>query len=126
MSVAEPQARAGNGFEVRVEPAREVVRIKPTGELDLATAPELRDHVIELLAVGFEQLIIDLRGLSFIDVAGVRLLLELADRARCEDWKLSLIQAGDRVARIFVLTDTVGQLPFAPSRRASSGTERPD
>jgi hypothetical protein len=30
----------------------------------------LEDQVRELLAVGFEQLIIDLRGLSFMDVSG--------------------------------------------------------
>lgn len=110
MSVAEPLT--GTRFGVRLEPAREVVRIKPFGELDLAGVPELRDQVRELLAVGFEQLIIDLRGLSFLDVCGLRLLLCLADQARCEGWRLSLIPADGQVGRLFTLTGTLTQLPF--------------
>jgi len=40
--------------------------------------PDLRDQIEELITAGFLQVIIDLRGLSFIDVAGLRLLLSLS------------------------------------------------
>jgi anti-sigma B factor antagonist len=111
-SVAGSPAQAVARFEVRVQPAREVVRIKPVGELDLASVGELRDQVRELLAVGFERLIIDLRGLSFVDVCGLGLLLCLADQARGEGWRLSLIPPNEHVGRIFELTGTAAQLPF--------------
>jgi anti-sigma B factor antagonist len=101
-------------FEVAVEPAREVVRVKPVGELDLATVSVLEDQVRELLAVGFEQLIIDLRGLSFMDVSGLRLLLSLTQCAESEGWRLSLIQGSVPVRRLFALTDTIRRLPFSP------------
>jgi anti-sigma B factor antagonist len=81
VSAVELIGEAPAAFEVAVEPAREVVRVKPVGELDLATVSVLEDQVRELLAVGFEQLIIDLRGLSFMDVSGLRLLLSLARHA---------------------------------------------
>ena len=68
-------------FDVRIEPAREAVRVTPIGELDLATGTELRDQVHELLAAGFEHLIIDLRGLTFMDATGIALLRRLADQA---------------------------------------------
>ena len=48
-------ARPADQFEVRVLPAREAVWVKPVGELDLATCPELRAQVEELLAVGFDR-----------------------------------------------------------------------
>jgi anti-sigma B factor antagonist len=108
-------SEAPASFGVGMEPAREVVRVKPVGELDLATVSVLADQVRELLEVGFEQLVIDLRGLSFIDVAGLRLLLGLAHRARSEGWRLSLIQGSDPVRRLLVLTDTLDRLPFSPS-----------
>ena len=79
-----------------------------------ATVPVLAEHVTELLTVGFEQLIIDLRGLSFIDVSGLRLLLSLGERARSDGWRLSLIQGSEPVRRLFTLTDTDRQLPFSP------------
>jgi anti-sigma B factor antagonist len=115
MAVGEQLSEAASAFEVLVEPAREVVWVTPRGELDLATGPELREQVSELLEVGFERLVIDLRGLSFIDVAGLRLLLGLALRARSEGWRLSLIQGDDVVRRLFALTDTLDRLPFSPS-----------
>lgn len=102
-------------FEVRLEPARELVRVRLIGELDLATGPELREQITELLAVGFEHLIIDLRDLSFLDATGLTLLLALADRARDEGWRLSLIHAHGQVRRICELTNTLSRLPLHPT-----------
>lgn len=82
-------------------PDREVVWVTPVGELDLATTVELDEQVRELLDVRFAQLVIDLRGLSFMDVTGLRLLLCLAEQARRDGWELSLIQGGDQLRRIF-------------------------
>jgi anti-sigma B factor antagonist len=103
-------------FEVRVEPARDVVCVKPRGELDLATAPVLREQVTELVAVGFDHLVIDLRGLSFMDATGVRLLVWLTDQARSDGWQLSLIDGPDQVQRILALTGCTDRLPFGEDR----------
>ena len=56
--------------------------MQASGELDLAAGPRLRRPADELVAAGFEQLVIDLRAVTFIDVSAVRLLLELAARAQ--------------------------------------------
>jgi anti-anti-sigma factor len=85
-----------------------------SASLTSPTVSVLEDQVGELLAVGFEQLIIDLRGLSFMDVSGLRLLLSLARHARHEGWRLSLIQGSVPVRRLFTLTDTARRLPFSP------------
>ena len=112
-------------FEIRLAPAREVVRIKPVGELDLAAVPVLSEQVRELLVVGFEQLVIDLRGVSFIDVAGVEQLVCLADDAQRDGWRLWLIQGDEVVRRVFELTETLVRLPFsAPAAGDRSATER--
>lgn len=99
-------------LSVTVRPDREVVWVQPVGELDLAAAPELCAHVDELLAVGFERLIIDLRGLCFIDVAGLRSLLELSQRARDEGWRLGLVPGNSQVTRLFALARVEDQLPL--------------
>jgi anti-anti-sigma factor len=52
-------------------------RITLRGELDLATAPRL-EHA---LADAGEDVVIDLRGLTFMDSTGVRVLLEAAEGA---------------------------------------------
>jgi anti-sigma B factor antagonist/stage II sporulation protein AA (anti-sigma F factor antagonist) len=112
MTVGGAVAGEAPSFSVKVEPAREVVWVAPVGELDLATVPVLRGRVQELIDVGFGRLVIDLRQLSFLDVRGVRLLLCLAEQARRDGLRLSLIQGSDAVRRICALTGLVDQLPF--------------
>lgn len=106
MAVVEQGTEVPWGFEVRVGPDREKVWVQPAGELDLAAVSELGEQVRQLIEVGFARLIIDLRALSFIDVAGLRLLLDLAEQASRDSWRLSLIQGGRQPRRIFALTDT--------------------
>ena len=99
-------------FEIRVQPDRETVYVEPAGELDLASVPELREAVHELTDVGIEQVVIDLRRLTFIDVVGLRLLLRLDADARRDGWRLFLIPGPTSVQRIFALTATRERLPF--------------
>jgi anti-anti-sigma factor len=99
-------------FNLTVEPHREVLWIKLAGELDVASGPVLGERVRELRAVGFDQLIVDLRALSFIDVAGVRQLLSLARDAHEVGWQLWLIPGREPVQKLFGLTGTLDQLPF--------------
>jgi len=113
-------------FDVRVQPDRDAVQVVPVGELDIATVDRLRAAVAELVAVGFERVVIDLRQLVFIDCAGLRLLRGLHDGAVQDGWRLMLIQGPAPVRRLFAMTHTLDLLPFVPSppprrlRRASS------
>lgn len=50
------------------------------GELDVATAPALRDVVLGLLNRGVDHLVIDLRGVTFVDSTGVGSLLRIHHR----------------------------------------------
>lgn len=49
--------------------------VRPVGELDLATAPELEAVVLPALREG-RHVVVDLRGLEFMDSSGVRVLVE--------------------------------------------------
>ena len=64
-------------FSVDVLPEREVVRVCPHGEVDLDTAETVRERVEELTSVGFARVVLDLRGVTFLDSTGLRLVLEL-------------------------------------------------
>jgi anti-anti-sigma factor len=103
-----------------VQPDRDAVQVVPVGELDIATVDRLRAAVEELVAVGFERVVIDLRELVFIDCSGLRLLRALYDGARRDDWRLALIQGPAPVRRLFAMTETLALLPFVappPPRR---------
>jgi anti-sigma B factor antagonist len=107
-------------FAVCIRPDRDVIYVKPVGELDLASAPQLRDEVRELVAAGFMHIVIDLRGLLFIDCAGVRLLVELDADARRRRWRLSLVQGRACVRRVLELTATVDVLPLTAYARSQA------
>jgi anti-sigma B factor antagonist len=105
-------------FSCEVIPERDHVRIAPSGELDLATVPELRAAVEELRASGFDHLVLDLRGMSFLDSTGLRLLLELAAEARADAHRLELIPGPPQVQRLFELSGTT---PLVTFRTRASG-----
>lgn len=72
---ADPQSQEYAPFRVDVHPERDVVRVVPVGELDLATAPELEAHLLELRTSGFERVVLDLGELHFVDSTGIRVIV---------------------------------------------------
>jgi anti-anti-sigma factor len=111
-----PLGEAGSPpWQLRVRPHREAVHVELTGELDIAASGHARDALHELVAAGFEHLVIDLRALTFIDASGLQLLLEFHAASRRDGWRLSLIQGPPAVRRLFELTATLDALPFTPN-----------
>jgi anti-sigma B factor antagonist len=88
------------------------VRIAPAGELDMASTPQLEQAFHALRRDGATHLIIDLRGVTFIDSNGLRLALDLDVAARDDGLRLELLPGPPEVQRIFELTGTLDQLPF--------------
>lgn len=61
-----------------------------SGELDLSTASEMRDHLYALLARGTTQLTVDVTGLTFIDSTGLGVIVAVLKRAREAGGNLTL------------------------------------
>ena len=71
------------------------------GELDLATAPELEQLVTERID-GSQEVVIDLRGLDFMDSSGIRVLVAAHARAGRAGARLFIVRPdpGSAVAKI--------------------------
>jgi anti-sigma B factor antagonist len=67
--------RNPDGLRVDLAPDRERVTVHVAGEIDLATADDLERPLVELLDSGFEQVILDLREVTFMDSSGIRVLI---------------------------------------------------
>jgi anti-anti-sigma factor len=63
-------------FHCEVQPERQAVRVRPVGEVDLATVGVVEAHLAELASAGFKQLTLDLRAVSFLDSTGLRMILQ--------------------------------------------------
>src|SRR5829696_5405721 len=99
-------------FTVEVEPQREVVRVCPCGEVDLATVDDVREQVDELLSAGFTRVLLDLREATFFDSTGLRLIIEVAQSSPADGWQFGLIDGSAPVRRVFDVTGVRGELPF--------------
>lgn len=87
------------------------------GELDLASAPEVEAELkrIEGATAGLAAIVIDLRGLSFIDSTGLRLLVEAGSRADTATYRLALLRPPDEVFRVCEIAGIDTLLPFEPA-----------
>ena len=101
-------------FGVDVHPERDVVRVAPRGELDLTTVGAVEGEIAELRAAGFRQLLLDLRGVTFMDTTGLQLILALDGAARADGIELGLVQGPRAVERVFELCGVLERLPFRP------------
>ena len=81
------------------------------GELDLATAPELEGLVNERLDTG-QEVVIDLRGLEFMDSSGIRVLVAAHARAGRSGTRLVIVrpERGHPVAKIIEVSGLDGEL----------------
>jgi anti-anti-sigma factor len=81
------------------------------GELDLATAPELEQLVNARLDAG-QEVVVDLRGLQFMDSSGIRVLVAAHARAARTGGRLVVVrpEAGSAVAKIVEVSGLDGEL----------------
>jgi anti-anti-sigma factor len=74
------------------------------GELDCSTVPSLEGHMDTVLHDGHGPVVLDLRGLRFMDVAGLRLAVRLEARAQLHGVPFSMLEGQGPAARVFELT----------------------
>jgi anti-anti-sigma factor len=98
MSVAPPL------LTVSAVPDRDQVRIVAAGEVDLATAGELREQITVLLDVGWRDVLTDLREVTFMDTSGVHVLLDANLRAQAEGVKLTVLVEPGPVRELLRIT----------------------
>jgi anti-sigma B factor antagonist len=85
------------------------------GELDVATAPQLRTHLDALVADGRIRLVLDLAELDFLDASGVGVLVRTASRARTRGGWTRLVNVSSKVYRVLRITRLTDALPVYAS-----------
>jgi anti-sigma B factor antagonist len=87
-------AQTGNGITIA----------ELTGDLDIASAPALREPFLSLLRPGPSRLVIDLSQVSFADASGLAVLVSTARRARLLGGFLHLAAASAPVIHVLNIT----------------------
>jgi anti-sigma B factor antagonist len=92
-------------FHLTIEEAGATSCLRPMGEFDLAAVGQLEyalDRVFH--APETRRVVFDLRGLTFLDSAGLRTILRANDRARAGAFELVVVRPLGVANRVFTLT----------------------
>lgn len=88
--------------------------VAATGQLDMATAPELDRAVTQAREEGATEVVVDLAGVDFLDSAGVRVLVHQARELKQTGGRLYLQGAREWVARVLEITGVADFLGAPP------------
>lgn len=82
------------------------------GEIDVYTAPKLRERLVDLIGEGHCDIIIDMAGVEFLDSTGLGVLVGGLKRVRSHDGQLALVCPQERIYKIFRITGLTKVFPM--------------
>jgi anti-sigma B factor antagonist len=91
-------------LEVDTHEENGAVRLALSGELDISTAPRVEEELERVEPERPAVLVLDLRGLAFMDSTGLRLVVSADARAREQGRRLAIVRGPEAVQRIFRVT----------------------
>lgn len=78
--------------------------VEPKGEIDLYTAPQLKEQLSKLVEQGRERLVVNLDGVEFMDSTGLGVLIGGLKRCREVGGELTLAAPRENVQKVFRIT----------------------
>jgi anti-sigma B factor antagonist len=100
-------------LNVRREGDHSVLEV--AGEIDVYTAPKLREKLIELVNEGSYHLIVDLEKVDFLDSTGLGVLVGGLKRVRNHEGSLELVCTQEKILKIFRITGLTKVFPIHAS-----------
>lgn len=104
-------------FEIQTEQIGDhAYVISLAGEVDLYTAPELKQEVLRIAGEGAKQVIVDLTSTTFIDSTTLGVLVGGVKRLRPTGGQLSLVSGDRNITKIFEITGLDRVFPIYATR----------
>ena len=97
-------------FHVRTEQLPDATVIVVSGELDLASAPQLEAALRSILAPVMKLVVLDLRKLEFMDSTGLSTIVHAHQRLAEDGCELTLVKGPPQVQRLLDLTGVAERL----------------
>jgi anti-sigma B factor antagonist len=86
------------------------------GELDLFTAPDLREQLRAQIDRGAARLVVDLADCSFVDASGCHALLTASRRLAGHGGRLAIVNTDPAIARVFAVMGLDELFPVVATR----------
>lgn len=91
-------------LEIKTQQDEGVCTLALDGEVDVYTAPKLKEHLVSAIEDGCSNVIIDMNQVSFIDSSGLGVLVSALRRARERDGAVRIVCDRDNILKIFRIT----------------------
>ncbi len=91
------------------------MHVSVRGELDVATAPTLREHLFAAVERGIGPVIVDLLDVTFIDSTALGVLIGTKERSDQRGIDLRLVIEEPRIIKIFEITGLTDLFSIAPT-----------
>jgi anti-sigma B factor antagonist len=105
---------------VAVEESDATLRVRLEGEFDLASVPLVESALNRVSQVPRpRRVVFDLRGVTFLDLAGLRAILRADARGRAETFEVLIVRPRGTASRVFTLTRAGEQLNIVNEPQAA-------
>jgi anti-sigma B factor antagonist len=101
-SIVGEETQVDLSLDTRHEDGHTIIEVG--GEIDVYTAPKLRDKITELVGNGNYNLVIDMEKVDFLDSTGLGVLVGGLKKVRAHDGSMRLICNQERLLKIFRIT----------------------
>ena len=91
-------------FDITVAEKGDWSVVSVSGEVDVATAPRLREEIVKVVSEGATKVLVDLEAVDFLDSMGLGVLVGALKRVRSHDGEMAVVCTNDRLLRIFEIT----------------------
>ena len=102
-------------MQIATTPGSDRYLITVSGEVDLATSPELDIAIIAAIDAGTASVVIDLSDVSFMDSSGLGVIVRALKRCREAENDLDLVITNERVLKVFGITGLDQVIPIHAS-----------
>jgi anti-sigma B factor antagonist len=109
-------------FDIKSEQVGDdVYVIALSGEVDLYTAPEFKQQLLDVIDQGGRDVVVDLTDTTFIDSTTLGVLVGGVKRLRMNDGQLSLVCSDRNITKIFEITGLDRVFTIHATREAAVG-----
>lgn len=107
------------GLDVDIQDRHAVLSV--AGEIDVHTAPQFREQLIELVEHGYDHIVVNLDEVRFLDSTGLGALVGAFKRIRRRHGELTLVCTQPRILKMLEITGLDQVFTIRDSLHAAAG-----
>lgn len=116
-----PGGALGDRFGLAIRAVADHTVLEVAGEVDIETAPRLRERLVEVVDGGARRVVVDLNRVDFLDSTGLGVLVGALKRLRAVGGTFGIVCGKESLLKIFRITALDQVFAISPTVEAAVG-----